>query len=209
MGTSGGNDSAYYRQQEQDRQDRIRRGTASIGNTFDRTFTPAFFDRQRQNFDNYALPQLHDQKTAADKSLLYSLSRSGNLESSTRAGQEGDLQREYGQRSQQIADQGLSFENQTKGNVADARDNLVATLNATGDATAASQSAINRAQTLSQPATYDPIGSLFSDVTGNIANTAAAQRAAYYAGQYGAGGGSGGGGGANWFGPQAGAVTVR
>lgn len=207
---SGSNDAAYYRQQEDARQAAITSGTEAINKTFGDTFTPAYFDRQRTNYLNYAMPQLDAQKAKADQSLVFSLARSGNLESSTRAQQAANLQGEYDQNARGVADNALSYENSARNAVSGAQNDLIATLNATGDATAAANSATERAKALSQPAVYDPIGNLFADVTGNIASNAAAQNAAYYASLYGANaGGSAPGSVSGWYGAPRGSVVVR
>lgn len=212
MSKSGGNQSDYYRQQEQDRQQAVRAGTANINAIFDGDatrpgeFTPSFYDSLRQNYLDYAMPQLEDQKVQADKSLVYSLARGGNLESSTRADQTGRLQKEYDTNAQKVADQALSYENTAKSNVEDARQNLISTLNATGDATGAASSAAARAETLSAPPTYDPLSNLFADWTNTASQNVAAQKAASLA----AGAGVPTGGTiSSLYSVPSGAVTVR
>lgn len=150
----------------------------------DRTggFGDEFFNKQRQNYIDYATPQLEDQKGEASKQLTFALSRSGLLNSSARAQKEGDLQKTYDLNKQKIADDALSYETQARNNVEDARSNLIATLNATGDAEGAAQSAIHRAAALSQPAAYSPLSNLFADFTSALGTQAALEKANYYSG---------------------------
>ena len=145
-------------------------------------FGDEFFNKQRQNYINYATPQLEDQKGEASKQLTFALSRSGLLNSSARAQKEGDLQKTYDLNKQKIADDALSYETQARNNVEDARSNLIATLNATGDAEGAAQSAIHRAAALSQPAAYSPLSNLFADFTSALGTQAALEKANYYSG---------------------------
>lgn len=141
-------------------------------------FSPDFFQKQRQTFLDYANPQLEDQYGKAQKELTFALDRSGNLDSSMRGQKLGDLQQLYDLNKQKIADEALSHETTTRTAVEDARANLVATLNATGDAQGAANSALTRAAALSAPAAYSPLSQLFGDFTAGLGTQAAQERAA-------------------------------
>lgn len=140
-------------------------------------FNDAFFDKIKQGYIDYATPQLQQQYQDAGKDLTFSLARSGLLNSSARAQQEGRLQQLYDTNAQDIADKALSYESDARNNVEDARSNLITTLNATGDAQGAANSAIARASALSTAPSYSALGQLFTDFTGTL-NTAAAQQKA-------------------------------
>jgi hypothetical protein len=140
-------------------------------------FNDDFFNKRRQSYIDYAMPQLESQADDARKELTFSLARSGNLESSTRGQKLGTLQKLYDTQAQNVADQGLSYATQARNSVEDARSNLIATLNATGDAQGASQAALSRAAILSQPAAYSPLGQLFTDFTSGLGSQAAMERA--------------------------------
>ena len=202
-GKSGGDDSAYYRQQEEERQARIREGTAAIDSTFGQ-FDDKFYDKQRQSFLDYAMPQLEDQRSGASRELVYSLARSGQLEGSARANLSSELQKLYDTQSQNVADQALDYENTSRTNVENARSDLVSTLNTTGDATGAANSAIARSATLSQPSAYSPLADLFGSYTNALGTSAAAERARAL--------GWGGGSTASspsWYGTPTSAVSVK
>lgn len=285
-GKSGGNEAAYARQQEQERQGRIRQGTSAINDTFDKNFGSGykpqalgadtaydpkstyykadgtawgspqtasspqngsdggglgaifgqinngaqpdqnngfteqqfrealargevyqgggFFDNIRNNFTNYASPQLEQQYGDAQKQLTFSLARNGTLDSSVRGAKAGELQQKYDLNKQQIADQALSHETQARTSVEDARANLIASLNATGDAQGAANAALARSTALSQPQAYNPMTNLFADFTSGLGTQAALERANYY---------SGGQTGARYntgiFAPNNNAVTVK
>lgn len=176
---SGGSSSDYYRQQEQERQAAIRQGTAAVDDTFSQ-FDDNFYDGQRQAYLDFAQPQLEDQRAGASRELVYSLARSGQLEGSARADRESELQKLYDLESQSIADQALDYENTARTNVENARSDLVSTLNATGDATGAANSALARSAALSQPEAYSPLADLFTGYTNALGTTAAAERARSY-----------------------------
>jgi hypothetical protein len=146
------------------------------------TFNPEFYNKERQAFIDYATPQLVDQYGEAKKQLIYSMARSGNLNSSTNAVSGGELTKLYDTSKRDVVDKANSYVNETKSNVEDARNNLIQTLNATGDAEGAASGAIRRAQSLSAPPSYSPIGQLFGDFTAGLGQQAAAERAAYYSG---------------------------
>jgi hypothetical protein len=145
-------------------------------------FNDAYFDQKRQNYINYAAPQLEDQYAKAQKELTYSLARGGLTNSSARAEKVGQLQQLYDVNKQKIADDALSHSTEAKNAVEDARTNLIATLNATGDAEGAASSAINRASALSQPAAYSPLSQLFSSFTAGLGTQSALETANAYAG---------------------------
>lgn len=164
------------------RQQRIQAGTDNINSMFDGQFNDDFFNKQRQNYIDYASPQLEDQYGQAQKQLVYSLARNGNLDSSARADLEGQLQKKYDLNKQQIADQGVAYGNQSRNSVEDARSQLIGMLNSTGDASGAVNSAISRAQSLSQPPSYSTLSNLFTDFTSALGTQAALERADAYSG---------------------------
>lgn len=139
-------------------------------------FSGDFFDKRRQAYVDYAMPQLQDQYKDAQRELTYSLARGGNLASSTNAVQTGDLSKLYGTNQQAIADKALGYSNEARTAVEDARSDLIKTLNATGDAEGAATGALNRASALSRPDTYSPLSQLFADFTSTLGTQAALER---------------------------------
>lgn len=198
---SGGNEAALARKDEQERQARIRAGTERVNTIFDGQFNDSFFDGQAKRYTDYAMPQVDEQRGKANKELTFALSRSGQLEGSTRADLSGELQKRYELQSQKVRDDALAFGTNARNNVEGARTDLVGMLNATGDAEGAARSAISRSAALSQPAAYSPITNLFADFTAGLGTQAAAERAFAYGGPrptYNTG----------LFAPRAGAVTT-
>lgn len=150
------------------------------GTTTSGGFNDDFYDGQKQAYLDYAMPQLEDQKSKAARDLTYSLARSGNLESSARASNEGDLQKMYDTQSQSVADKALDYENTARTNVENARSDLISMVNATGDADSAAASALARSKTLSATPAYSPLSGMFSDFTNTLGSATAAERARSY-----------------------------
>lgn len=175
-GKSGGNEAAQARADEQARQDKIRKGTERVNSIFDENFNEDYFDGRREAFLDYSKPQLENQYGDAQKELTFSLARGGNLNSSVRGQKMSELQRLYDTQSKSIADQALAEATQARNAVQDARGGLISTLNATGDAEGAANSALARSAALSQPAAYSPLGQLFTDFTSGLGSQAAAER---------------------------------
>lgn len=162
---------------EAQRQATIRQGTEAVNGTF-KQFDDPYFQKQRDNYTAFALPQLEDQYGKAQKDLTYALARDGNLNSSAQAAKLGELQKAYETQRTSIADQGQTYANQARTSVEDARANLLATLNATGDATGAANSAVARSAALAAPQGYSPIGDAFGAITGALAQQASLERSA-------------------------------
>lgn len=200
----GGNQAGEARADEQARQARVRQGTTDINTTFDTQFNDNFFNNRKQSFLNYANPQVEDQYGGAQRELTFALDRAGLLDSSARGAKVADLQKKYDLTKQQVGDQALSYENQSKASVEDARSNLIAMLNATGDAQGAANSAITRASALTQPAAFSPLTNLFADFTSTLGTQAALEKANYYSG-----GQTGGRYSTGLFTPSAGSVVNR
>jgi hypothetical protein len=141
-----------------------------------------FFNQRRQSYLDYASPQIEDQFGKAQRELTFALDRAGLLDSSVRGQKSGELRQLYDLNKQQVADQALSYESEARTSVEDARSNLIATLNATGDAQGAANAAIARSSILSKPASYSPLSNLFADFTAGLGTQAALERANYYSG---------------------------
>lgn len=151
------------------------------GNTF-KGFNSDFYKSIRDSYSNYATPQLEDQLADARKQLTFALTRSGLLDSSTRATKGAELEKQAGIARQGIADTAVSTENQARNNVEAARADLISQLNTTGDDQLAVTGALNRLQSLSQPQQFSPLSGLFANFTAGLGAQAAAERAQYYSG---------------------------
>jgi hypothetical protein len=171
------NEAELQRQEEQQRQQRVRDGTTRIGEIFGSNFTDDFYRGRRQSYLDFATPQIEQQYADAQKALTFALDRTGTLDSSIRGSRMSDLQRLYDTHRQSVADQALSYENDARSRVEDARSGLIGTLNATGDAEGAANMALTRAAALSAPPAYNPLSNLFADFTAGLGQQAQLERA--------------------------------
>jgi hypothetical protein len=172
-----GKQANIARMEEAQRQATIRQGTDDINKNFDSQFTDDFYNKQRDNYLSFQLPQLDNQYGDAQRQLTFSLARNGNLDSSTRGFQQGQLQKTFDTQRTTVADAANNYANTARSNVEQARSNLIATLNATGDATQAANSATSQAAILAAPQAYSPIADAFAVTTGALASQAQADRA--------------------------------
>lgn len=179
-GTDGGSEVDQARADEQARQDTIRNGTSRISSMFDSQFTPDFFNKQAQNYTDYATPQLEDQTKEATKQLTFALDRRGALDSSSRSSLAAQLEQKRALAAADIAGKAQDYKTSAQTNVEGARSNLIGTLNATGDVDSAVNGATARAQVLSQVPGYSPLTALFADFTNGLGTQAAAERAYSY-----------------------------
>lgn len=186
MAKKGGSDdaaavnAAQARQAEQERQAKIREGTARIDDLFRTNFTDDFFKKRQDAYTEFATPQLETQLADARKQLIFSLDRSKLLDSSVRASKEAELEREAGTQRQAIADKALATGNEARDAVESSRADLIKMLNSTGDVEGAVNSSLTRSAALSQPQQFSSLAPLFSNFTSALGTQAAAERAQYY-----------------------------
>jgi len=180
-GKGGGGEAAAARADEYARQEAVRAGTSRINDIFGQ-FGDDFFDQRKQAYVDYAQPQLQQQYNDAQRELTYALARGGLLDSSVRGAKMAELQQRNDLLAQQIGDQALAAANQDRNAVEDSRANLIATLNATGDATGVANQALTRASVLSKPQAYSPLTNLFADFTSALGTQGALERANAYSG---------------------------
>jgi hypothetical protein len=179
MAKGGSNDEAERaRRDEEERQARIRSGTARIDNVFDKQFTPSFYKGQETAYKDYAVPQLDKQHEDAGEELGFDLARRGGLQSSVRADKEADLGELYDLKRQEVTGKAREFGTTARTNVEDARNDLILTLQSTGDASGAAKSALSRAGALSRPPAYSPLEDAFLSFTQGLGTQAGLERAA-------------------------------
>lgn len=173
-----GKEAALARSDEQARQAKVRTGTEHINQIFADSFPATTFDDRAKSYTDFALPQADAQYDDALKNLTFSLARSGNLDSSTRAEQTGQLERQNETARRQIGNTALDQAGKAETDIEAARADLIKTLNSTGDVEGVTNSALTRAKLLTQEPAYSPLGQLFSTGTAAVADQAAQERAA-------------------------------
>ncbi len=158
------------------RENAISDGMGAIENAF-RQFDDGFFNKRRNAYLAYAKPQLEDQYADARKQLVFSLDRSGTLDSTARTQKEAELAKLYGTNTRAVSDAALGYENQARTNIADAQAGLMNGVAQSGNAAATSQQATSRASSLSQPDVYSPLGQMFGGFTNALQTQAALEKA--------------------------------
>ena len=170
-------ESRLARQREQEREDRIKAGTASIDQQFSQ-FDDNFYGKRTQSYNDYYQPQLDDKFSQARKDLTYALARAGTLNSSAAADKNALLSKQYAQQSSAINAKALGEADTLRQNVQNNKSSLVSELNATGDADAASNAALASTKMMfNQVPAYNPLGDIFSGVASGIGNVMGAYNA--------------------------------
>jgi hypothetical protein len=170
FGGGGGSADTIARQQRADevaRQQRITAGMGQIANIF-APFNDDFYNKRAADYQAYAMPDEQRQEDLQRKNLIFALARTGNLDSSAATDKAAELAAEGNKQKIAIANEGLNQANALRGNVENTRGNVVAELNATGDAEAASNSALRQSQSLNQPAGFSPLGNLFLNFADSV-----------------------------------------
>lgn len=165
--------AAAAQRAETARETGITNAAHQVDTTFDSQFSPDFYKEQQQNYLDYATPQLNSQYADQQKNLTFALARSGNLDSSARGYQAGQLQKAYDANTQGLHSAAVAQANGLQSQVESARSGLIASLNTTGDTAAAVSNAGSQAAALSQAPTYSALGDMFSTTTSALAQQAA------------------------------------
>lgn len=155
------NSAALARQQADERQAAITQGKTSIDNAFS-VFDPAYYDKYTQANEDYYNPQVDKQFTDARQKMKYNLSRAGIQDASEGQRQFGELTNTYDDARRQIASNAEAATNQLKQTVDSQKNDLYAQNSASADPSLSSISALSSAGSLQSPATYSPLGNVFS-----------------------------------------------
>jgi hypothetical protein len=175
----GGDDSARQaRDAEARRQNAVVDSMRNVHDVFRHNFDDNFFTQRRNAYLDYAKPQLNDQFADARKQLIFSLDRSGQLDSTARTTKEAELAKLYGTNSRAVSDAALGYEQSARNNVAGAESDLLSGIAQSGNIGASVNAANARASALSQPDVYQPLGQMFGTFTNALATQAALEKAA-------------------------------
>lgn len=166
FGGGGGDGGAgALRQQEEERQNRIKQGTANINSIWDRTYTPQFYADAAQRNRDYLLPQLDRQFKQANQQSQYGLARQGLNNSSVSAQEMQRLAEELSRGRIGVENQAQNAASDLKTKVEQARADLLAQLSATGDSASAVNSANARASALTIQQPTSVLGQAFDTGT--------------------------------------------
>jgi hypothetical protein len=172
------NSAELARQQEDARQTRIKDGSAKIDQAFKGFDTP-YYEGVGKAYTDYYTPQLDRQYQTARDKVTYNLADSGGLDSTAAGKKFGDLTADYGIQKQQIADKAIGASQDLRGNVERNRSELVQQLETGSGVESTGATAVARANSLSAPEQFSPLGDLFGQYTGNVVASRALQGAGY------------------------------
>jgi hypothetical protein len=162
------------REAQRQREARIRTGMTDINSQFSR-FDDSFYNGQSQAYLDFAMPQINQQYDNAYRGLVFALARQGIGGSSEGNRRYGNLSQDYGLQRQGAVDRSRTVAQDSRRAIEDARSGVIQDLYATADPAAAAQAATSRAQYLSTPASFSPVGTLFANALDGL-NTYQAYR---------------------------------
>lgn len=172
------NSAELARQQEAERQARIKTGQAAIDEKFN-AFNDDFYNKISTDYKNYYNPQLDDQYQKAMQKATLALAGTGNLTSSSGANSLSDLRQKYADNQSYIADQALAAANNLRTQVAQNKNNLYQQNNTAADPSLAGIQATEATANLMAPQTFSPLGDLFGAALSNITTNAGLASAGY------------------------------
>jgi len=142
-------------------------------------FTDDYYSNLGKSYLDYYTPELDRQYQDAQKQTTFRFANSGNLDSGSSNTAFGDLAQQYAMQRTQLADRSLAEQQGARSNVEQTRADLIAQLEGGAGVESTAQSAMARASALSQGPQYSPLGDMFSQITGALANSSAMQSKGY------------------------------
>jgi hypothetical protein len=130
-------------------------------------FDKAFYDKQQQDYLNYANPQLEQQFGQTNQQLQYKLGNQGLFGGSAQRELQTGLANEKSLAQINMSNQALGQSNQARQNVNSQYNTLVGQLEASMNPGVTTQQALQSASTFSAPSAMPAVGQLFN----NYANT--------------------------------------
>jgi hypothetical protein len=197
----GGEKAAKKAEQEEfQRQQRIKWGTAKVRSAFDATFNTPYYKTMEADQRKIYKTQIGDQYQQSLTQLQAALARTGLSSSSVSAKKGSDLQYQKGLAKQEAHSRMQNAINQRKGDVANAENTTLAQLANTADPWAAQAQAANLIEANASSPGYSPLGQLFTDATAGLATQADLERSNQNRYNMGV---------TNWLKPKSSVVNIR
>lgn len=159
---------------EQQNAENIRRGRIrGAQNLIDQTFSgfnDDFYRQRAQDYINFAMPQLAKQYGDMQGGLTYGWANRGLLGSSAAAKGYSNLNREMGERKQQIVDTGIGQSQDLRRQIEGQRGMLYNQMYSAADPESAASNAIGIASSFGSANAFTPLGQMFSDLMTTYAN---------------------------------------
>jgi hypothetical protein len=166
------NSAQIARQAEERRQADIKAGTEQVNDVFAQ-FDDDYFSGVQKASNEYYLPGVDNQYEDARRKLVLNLGGAGTLNGSAGARKLGALDEDYAKKKADYANQGVTLAQQYRGDVESNRMDILNQLSASANPSAAAAAANARAQSLTAPPAFSPIGNLFGDLAQYGANNLA------------------------------------
>lgn len=154
----------------------VFRGDVHAGNVFEAT--PETYEgfgnivgQRKQDYINYAMPQLADQYRNTQNAVEYGLGNRGLLGGSASAKAASDLNRQKTFATQTIADTGTSQAQSLQDQIEASRENLIQQLYQTANPAGGTQAAIANAARFQQPSAFAPIANMFGSLINQYATS--------------------------------------
>lgn len=171
------NSAEIARQQEEERQQRIRQGQANIDTAF-APFNDDYFKTYNQNYLDYYNPQVDEKYAQAQQDLKYNTARQGIFGSSGGNTLGERLANAYTDQRRGVASDATDATNKLRTQVESNKSDLYAQNTASADPSLAAISAAGRAGSLQSAPSYSPVGDIFAGLTGGYGSYLAGQNKA-------------------------------
>jgi hypothetical protein len=120
-----------------------------------------FLKAIEESYLGFATPEIERQTQDAREQVTKQLARRGMLESSVAAEKEGDIQRQRSEALARAAQRAAELRAGRAGELEKSRANIISQLEASANAPAAAQAAINAAQVAQGTQEFEPLGQVF------------------------------------------------
>ncbi len=157
------------RQQEDERQGKIRTGQGRIDEAFGQ-FDEPYFSNFRQSYINSKNPGVADQYTSAKDRLIAALADRGVLKSTIAANSLGDLERRRNDVLGGISDEAFDAANSFRGKVQQSKSDLYALNTASADPDMIATRARGESTALIPPRQTSELGDLFGSILAPVVN---------------------------------------
>ncbi len=153
--------------------------TAGASKTVEGQFGNGYFDRIADAYKGFYQPQVDNQFKDAREQLQLAAARRGAADSSSAGESLADLYSQYEVEKAGVAGKAGDFVNQQRGALEDQRQQLVSLANTGVGSEQIANMAATRAQMMTKPPEFSPLGDLFQKATSVAANSRLAADAGY------------------------------
>ena len=174
-GDGGDNGAEEAREAEEERQAETIRQQDAINKVFN-TYDDDFYTTQRQNYLDYANPQIEEQFTDAMDELRFALARQGISRSSVAADRKKKAQKALDREQTAANLRGKKFSDDIKVKIEQARGTTLDDAGSLADADAAAALATTSAAANAAPPAYEPLYDIFRDITKGLSTQADLER---------------------------------